>query len=127
MPPGIVWVSIGRHGRYAREDYRMPELWCLHLYRWTGALRVGEITLPVSPGYVSVVPPNTPLSHFFRTGDPPAIYLSRRFHLGGDAEAQTVLLPMMSDFGSAFGGLNANWEKAVAVFGSAPRRAEALM
>ena len=103
-----------------------PELWCLHLYRWTGALRVGGQTLPVFPGYVSIVAPNTPLSHFFRTSDPPAVHLSCGFRLATGSPA-SVLLPAMGDTGAFFGGINAEWEKAIGVFGASPRRAEALI
>lgn len=126
-PPSIDWISVGYHGRYAREDYRLPESWCLHLYHWSGALRVGETTLPVSPGYVSIVPPNLPLSHFFRTGDPPAVHLSCGFRLAAVNSAPYVTLPMMGDSGESFGLLNAEWEKAIGVFGATPRRAEALL
>ena len=125
--PQIDWISLGQHGRYAREDYRLPESWCLHLYRWSGALRVGGITLPVSPGYLSIVPPNQPLSHFFRTGDPPAVHLSCGFRLAAVGATPEVILPMMGDSGESFGALNATWEKAIGVFAATPRRAEVLL
>ncbi|MBC8138782.1 MAG: helix-turn-helix transcriptional regulator [Fibrella sp.] len=126
-PPVIEWIGVGQHGRYAREDYRLPKSWCLHLYRWSGALRVAEIALPVSPGYVSIVPPNLPLSHFFRTGDPPAVHLSCGFRLSAAGSVPEVTLPMMGDSGESFGVLNIAWEKAIGVFGAAPRRAEVLL
>jgi AraC-like DNA-binding protein len=126
-PPVIEWISMGRHGHYAREDYRLPELWCLHLYRWSGAFRVGEVTLPVSPGYVSIAPPDLPLSHFFRTSGPPSVHLSCGFRLASVGSAPEVTLPMMADSRESFGVLNATWEKAVGVFGATPRRAEVLL
>jgi AraC-like DNA-binding protein len=119
--------QCGQHGRYAREDYRLPELWCLHLYRWTGAFRAGEVTLPVAPGYVSIVPPNLPLSHFFGTGNHSAEHLSCGFRLAGADSMPQVTLPMMADSGASFGMLNAVWEKAIGVFGATPRRAEVLL
>jgi AraC-like DNA-binding protein len=126
-PPSIEWISVGQHGQYAREDYRLPELWCLHLYRWSGALRVGDVILPVAPGYVSIVPPNRPLSHFFGTGDAPAMHLSSGFRLAAAGVVPMVTLPMMGDSGASFGLLNTEWEKAVGVFGATPRRAEVLL
>ena len=126
-PPRIEWISAGRHGRHAREDYRLPELWCLHLYRWTGALLVNEVAFPVSPGYVSIVAPDSPLSHFFRTQDPPAVHLTCGFRLAAPGAGANVLLPVMSDTGESFGTIHAAYEKAIGVFGATPRRAEAIV
>lgn len=126
-PPRIEWLGVGTHGRFAREDYRLPQSWCLHLYSWTGALRAGEIILPVAPGYVSVVAPDTPLSHFFRPQDPPAVHLTCGFRLAAPDGEPGFTLPVMSDTGTAFGALYALFEKAVAIFPFTPRRAESLI
>lgn len=126
-PPEAVWVSLGRHGTMAREDYRLPELWCLHLYRWTGALRAGAVTLPVRPGHASIVPPDTPLSHFFRTADPPALHLTCGFRLSAPGIAPVLPMPMMCDTGPEFGRLDALFLKAIGAFAGQPRRAEAIV
>ena len=125
QPPVIEWISRGRHGQYAREDYCLPELWCLHLYQWHGALGIGKTILPIAPGYISLVAPNTPLSHFF--GESPAIHLSCGFRLLTKQDTPNGFVPMMGDSGTAFATLNALWEKAVSVFGVVPRRAEVLI
>ena len=124
-PPRIEWLSVGQHGRFAREDYRLPELWCVHLYTWTGAFRAGDMTFPVSPGFVSVVAPDTPLSHFFRTQDPPAVHFSCGFRLTNTSENH-VFLPQMRDSGAFFATLHPLFEQAIGAFGASPRRAEAL-
>ncbi|MBC8140163.1 MAG: helix-turn-helix transcriptional regulator [Armatimonadetes bacterium] len=126
-PPVIEWLGVGTHGRFAREDYRLPHLWCLHLYSWTGVLRAADTTLPVAPGYVSLVAPDTPLSHFFRPQDPPAVHLTCGFRLAAPGSEPGFLLPVMSDTDAAFGTLRGLYEKAVAVFPFAPRRAESVI
>jgi AraC-like DNA-binding protein len=133
-PPRAAWLGVGRHGRWAREDYRLPGLWCVHLYRWTGVLRVvtsdggGSIAVPIRPGYASLVPPDTPLSHFFRTGGPPSVHLSAGFALLTSGGGTTgPLAPLMQDLSDDFGRLNGLFEEAVAFYATSPRRAEARL
>lgn len=127
-PPRIEWIIAARHGGFAREDYRLPELWCLHLYQWTGALGAG-VLLPVRPGYLSIVAPGTLLSHYFRTGDPPAVHLTCGFRLATprSLDPGVTTLPTMRDTGAQFGDWNARLERAIGAFATAPRRAEAIL
>lgn len=128
-PPSVVWLGMGIHGKWAREDYRLPGLWCVHLYRWTGALRVDDTTLPIRPGYASIVPPDRPLSHFFRAGSsPPSVHVSSGFALLNSGEGSGgVYLPMMLDLGEEFGRLNRLFEEAIGCYPVQQRRAEARL
>lgn len=133
-PPQAFWISLGQHGRHPVEHYRLPTLWCLHLYRWTGALRVGAVTLPVRPGYASIIPPDTAIAHYFQTPAPPlSVHLSAGLFLPAvsndrlDPPAQPMYLPTMQDLGSSFERLYATLEEAVTMMPTRPRRAEARL
>jgi AraC family transcriptional regulator len=124
-PPTVRWFGVGRHGQRPVEEYRFPGLWSLHLYRWTGALTVEGVSLPVRPGYASLVPLGATISHHF-TG--PSVHLSAGFAPPvPSAETGSVHLPAMMDLGAAFGPLWERMEKGVAAFGARPARAAALL
>lgn len=71
--PILVNVGVGRHGRadsVTTETYRLPQLWCLHFYRYRAVLTVGEegeTVIPIEPQGVSLVPPGLPLRYEYPT------------------------------------------------------------
>ena len=67
-PPAVIMdlseaprvVSQGRAthgvGRLV-DEFRLPDLWSLHLYGYTAELEVDEVAYVITPGSVSLVPP----------------------------------------------------------------------
>jgi AraC-like DNA-binding protein len=132
LPPRIEALAIGHHGKEPVEDYRLPDLWCLHLYRYEGVLRVKDISLPLRPGTISFVPPNTPLSHFFGPPQMPSVHLYAHFRLPSSLPRpegiDDVLLPALQDAHPDFERLWLQMENAMGAWASGrPHRAEAAL
>lgn len=73
-PPVVHAQGRATHGLRRRvDDFRLPELWSLHLYSYHAELEVDGQTFPIAPGLVSLVPPAAriqyrycgPSTHFF--------------------------------------------------------------
>lgn len=127
-PPEIRWFSVARHGRFPVEDYRLPGLCCLHLYRYVGAVRTQGVTLPIRPGYAGFGILDTSFSHFFPADGTPCIHLTAGFRLPPLTDpARAAYLPAMLDLGDRFGPLNAALEQAVLWQETQPRRAAARL
>jgi AraC-like DNA-binding protein len=45
------------------DDFRLPDLWSLHLYGYTAQLEVDEIGYGITPGSVSLVPPGSQIRY----------------------------------------------------------------
>ena len=115
--PRLVNFGIGRHGAYPEETYRLPGLWCLHLYGYRATLTVDGRTLPIAPGAASLVPPGAELTYRFR-GRSEHVYA--HFELrGGD----TTPLPMMQS-PPTFARLDAALREAVGYWPQGRLRAE---
>lgn len=58
-PPEVVNQGLATHGVGGRltDEFLLPELWSLHLYRYDATLEVDGVTHRISPGTVSLVPP----------------------------------------------------------------------
>jgi AraC-like DNA-binding protein len=57
-PPRVVSQGRATHGLGRLVDeFRLPDLWSLHLYGYTAELEVDEIGYVITPGSVSLVPP----------------------------------------------------------------------
>ena len=61
-PPAVPLAGLGCHGRAPRSaKYCLPDVWCVHLYKYHGTLVINGSSFRVEPGMVSVIPP---LVHF---------------------------------------------------------------
>jgi AraC-like DNA-binding protein len=68
-PPEIVQVGTAVHGRSSGpsvERYRLPDLWCLHLYQYEATLELNGIAHRIYPGTASVVPPDTAMAYRYQ-------------------------------------------------------------
>ncbi len=66
--PILVQSGVGRHGQDGAstiESWRLPDLWCLHFYRYHARLEIGDESFSIVPGGVSLVPPAATLTYHF--------------------------------------------------------------
>ena len=117
--PTVLIMGIGRHGTLPSERYTLGDVWCLHLYRYHGGMRVQGNEFPIRPGFVSVTPPYATLEHQF--DEPHCIHAFAHFSLPVSQGGQTIAV--MQDAGAEFDRLNAAFEEAIGFFPSSPRRA----
>ena len=88
-PPQVVNAGVGVHGSVAvHEVFRLPELWQLHVYGYSGTLAFGGVRHPIRPGHVSLVPPDTEV-HFDYDG-PRCEHLYAHFRLPGNGDVAGV-------------------------------------
>ncbi len=119
--PTALVMGIGRHGEIPRERYTLGAIWCLHLYRYRGWMRVRGHEFPIQPGYASITPPQIELEHQF--DDPVCIHTVAHFSLPPLPQSPHAI-PAMQDLGANFHRLNTAFEEAVGFFATNPRRAE---
>src|SRR6185312_761448 len=100
-PPQLVQAGRAVHGRkQAVEEYQLPELWCLHFYRYAGDVTIDGREFAIAPGFAGVTPPNMRIVYRFR-GESRHTFAHFRLPVGGDL----VAMPVMQDVGDAFESL----------------------
>lgn len=110
-PPQIAQIGYSVHGSEKIEQYRLPDLWCLHLYRYTAEVQIGGWDFPIQPGFVSVVPADMPVVYKYRGR---SAHLYAHFRPGpAGAGSKTVSIPAMLDFGDDFGRLYSQIEQVI--------------
>lgn len=68
--PILVQSGLGKHGRFGAptvEHWRLPDLWCLHFYRYQAQLTIGAEAFSIVPGGASLAPPDTPLVYNYQS------------------------------------------------------------
>jgi len=121
-PPQVAQIACSIHGSERLERYRLPDFWCLHLYRYHARVQLGEWNFPIHPGCVSIVPADMPIVYRYR-GHSAHLYV----HFRPDPSARggkTVPIPAMLDFGDDFGLLYIQLEQ---VIHAGPDRAQARL
>jgi AraC-like DNA-binding protein len=120
-PPHVANVGLGVHGTIGRRDvFRLPDLWQLHLYRYSAELTIGGTVHPIRPGYVSLVPPATQVHYLYR-GRSEHLYAHLRLPETGEPRT----LPVMQDAGAEMPILSSLLLQAVAAAPRSPVRAAA--
>ena len=119
--PALLALGIGHHGAVAVERYTLGAVWCLHLYRYCGTLRVQDEEFPFRPGFASITPPHIVLEHRF--DQPQCLHAFAHFSLPA-VTAGACCIPVMQDVGLEFDRVNTAMEQAIGFFPSSPRRAE---
>src|ERR1700754_1276869 len=64
--PRLHFMARAVHGRKPVEHYRLPHLWCLHLYRYSARFSINGSEFDIRPGDVSIVPANAELTYWFK-------------------------------------------------------------
>lgn len=122
LPPQVANAGVGVHGAAGpHEVFRLPRLWQLHLYSYSGTLEFGGVTHPIRPGRMSLVPPDTEVH--FHYDAPRSEHLYAHFRLPGTGERHRVAA--MQDAGGEAALLSALLRQTVAVSARSPLRASA--
>ncbi|WP_329331739.1 AraC family transcriptional regulator [Streptomyces sp. NBC_00663] len=122
MPPQVANAGVGVHGAAGpHEVFRLPRLWQLHLYSYSGTLEFGGVAHPIRPGHLSLVPPDTEVH--FHYDAPRCEHLYAHFRLPGSGERRR--LPAMQDTGADAAALSGLLRQAVAASTQSPLRASA--
>ncbi|MEU5888834.1 AraC family transcriptional regulator [Streptomyces sp. NPDC047461] len=122
QPPHVANAGVGVHGSAGpHEVFRLPRLWQLHLYSYSGTLEFGGVSHPIRPGHVSLVPPDTEVH--FHYDAPRCEHLYAHFRLPGDGERRR--LPVMQDAGAEAAALGGLLRQTVAASTQSPSRASA--
>ncbi|MBK6011788.1 AraC family transcriptional regulator [Streptomyces sp. MBT53] len=120
LPPQVASAGVGVHGYAGPHDvFRLPQLWQLHLYSYSGTLAFDGFRHPIRPGHVSLVPPGTE-AHFHYDA-PRCEHLYAHFRLPGQGEQRSV--PVMQDAGARAAGLGELLRQTVASGAQSPARA----
>lgn len=122
--PSVSQIGLNVHGRLARERFRMPGLWGLHLYHYAGELEIAGRRFAFSPGCVSVTPPDSDLVWRFPAHAPHHFAL---LSFPGAREEDRVPVPVITDLGGSVAGHAEalRIDQAVASFAREPQRANA--
>jgi len=120
-PPQVADVGLGLHGTTSLRDvFRLPDLWQLHLYRYSAELTVAGAAHPIRAGYVSLIPPATQVHYRYR-GRSEHLYAHLRLPEIGEPRT----LPLMQDAGAEMPMLSSLLLQAVAAAPKSRDRAAA--
>jgi AraC family transcriptional regulator len=120
-PPRIHWLGAGTHGP-GDFRWRLPDLWCVHLYNYMGELRVDGVLLHIRPGTISVLPAGAELEYRFYK---PSEHLCSHFRPATGRADRAV--PALQDLGADFASYDRQFRYGVSWWGAEPRRAEARL
>lgn len=122
LPPQVVNAGVGVHGSAgSHEVFRLPRLWQLHLYGYSGTLEFDGCRHPIRPGHVSLVPPDTEVHFDYDTTRCEHLYA--HFRLPGNGERRR--LPAMQNAGPDAALLRGLLRQAIAANAQSPARASA--
>ncbi len=63
--PTVFQAGLSLHGHHRKEQFLMNDVWGLHVYFYSGTLRLEGNDFSISSGMASLTPPNTPLEWEF--------------------------------------------------------------
>ena len=116
-PPEVVAIGRNAHGFAEPSDqYRLPDLWSLHLYGYRGALRLDGQPVEIRPGSVGLTPPDT-LMEYRYVGLSVHLYVHFRLSPG-----PTRRVAAIQDVGGAYETMHDRLYEAVGLFAQDPRR-----
>ncbi|MDF6017177.1 AraC family transcriptional regulator [Streptomyces sp. JH34] len=122
-PPVVVNVGVGVHGVSGPRDvFRLPGLWQMHLYGYSGRLTVGGSRHAIGPGRVSLVPPGAEATFDYR-GRSEHLYAHLRVADAGERRS----VPVMQDAGTEAPLISGLLQRALAAMPGAPAQATAEM
>ncbi len=96
-PPAIPRAGTGCHGGDPPSAaYCFSDIWCVHLYRYAGAIVIDGTSFRLSPGMVSVVPPLVHFEHRWETY--PSVHTFAWFRPGASS-GETVRIAALQHLG----------------------------
>ncbi len=103
VPPVVVSAGIKWHGHNGDERYFLPNLWCLHMYRYDSELILDTGVYQIHYGKISIIPPNIPIHFRYE-------HLCEHLYVHFALETATaiqypIVFPVMMALGTDFDGL----------------------
>lgn len=98
--PVIVQLGQSVHGRIGGpsiDRYRLPDMWCLHVYQYEAILELDGRAHQIYPGTASVIPPDTTMVYRYR-GLSEHCYC--HFRLDDSGRATPVVVPAVLQLGA---------------------------
>lgn len=89
-PPHIRQAGLSRHSGQHIERYRLPALWCLHLFSYVAKVQVNGTYFDLRPGVLTIVPPDTTLVYHLEAGLNEHLYV----HFACDVQDAPFALPI---------------------------------
>jgi len=122
--PLLSQAGVSVHGQIPEETYRLPNLWCLHLYEYRGELTVEGQQMELAPGRISLIPPGRKLQYRYR-GPSRHLYAHFRFSSRRESAGQdSVSLDALTDAPRHFSRLQEGMHEVIRRFADQPLRAE---
>lgn len=108
--PEVAWISLGHMGQLPLQEYLLPDLWCIHLYRDPLTLRAGDELYEIRPGDATLIAPATPIGFHF-VAPTTHWHFFAHFRLPDAASGgQNVQIPAHQALGERFAPLCASLE-----------------
>ena len=120
-PPEVANIGVGVHGTIGSRDvFHLPDLWQLHLYRYSAELIVDGVPHAIRPGRVSLVPPGCRVEYRYQ-GRSEHLFAHLRLASSGEPRA----LPVIQDAGTRTPLLSGLLLQGIAAMPGTPARTTA--
>lgn len=121
-PPEVIAQGRATHGvTRLVDDFRLPDLWSLHLYDYTALLEVDQVPYAITPGCVSLVPPGAQIRYRYE-GPSRHLYAHLRARPALDVEPVRWPLRLIMYPGSELAVITDLMESAVDSAATRPER-----
>ncbi len=124
VPPLISIAGHARHGAEPVERFRLPHLWCVHLYEYEAELLVNGALHRLHPGSASILAPGAHMEYRFR-GESRHLYA--HFSVPHAGRRAVVTVPAVQDLGRDFAAIFAVFEDVPRWAATQPDRASARL
>lgn len=110
-PPSAALMVFATHGPNISERHCIHGFWSIHLYQYAAELQIGRTILPVRPGFVGLIPPETQHTYHLREK---STHLCGHFALPPSPDAEGTRIPAMQDLGDDFARMHEAFEEGAA-------------
>ncbi|MEM1097349.1 MAG: AraC family transcriptional regulator [Planctomycetota bacterium] len=125
-PPRIRNAGRARHGRARTERYRLPTLWCLHLYTYHAELEIDGHPVTIRPGLLTLVSPDTPTVYRYRRDDNEHAYVHFEIEPTRDPQ-NTRAIPLAIALGPEAPAFRRQLDRIIGTRTAQSRQADALL
>ena len=119
LKPDPSVMTLATQTPQQKLEVLLPDVWCVHFYRYHGAVNLNGVPYPIHPGYVGIIPPNVRAVY---RHDQTATHAYAQFRLP-EEPGKSVTIPAMQDMEDDFAPLHTAFEEAIACFPRSPDRA----
>ena len=120
--PDVVVASVGHHGRWPIERFRLHGLWIVHMYHDPADLYLDGEKFEIGRGCACVVAPGVDMEYHFKAEQ----WSDRYAYFTVLPEiGQSVPISVVQDLGSDFDEVNDQFERAIGCHRTRPQWAEA--